>query len=573
MRLVVVFLVHTLAVRGGVGDRYSDYSAAGLPNYNMDYGNRGAAHVDEYPDRSPDASVLLDYKYEEDSRDAVKTFPGKHADEDLWQKPKAKGRRSNKITHNNEGEIDASEDLVPKYKSNRRFIKHRTRIKDAEIEKPSRRLVHNPRRSENIDDLDDRDDFELSKRHPHEGNIDSDRFAIRHTTLRVPRRKPRDRTIKQAPDPSFEADSDEDIAKLKRVDDSDNIDNIIKNHPLKDLVKNKVNSKAYPDYEEYENMDLKRINKLKNRLPELFRRTKASEPEPASTRRLQEFYYRRAFPSEEAETSTVTWKPVTTTTEKPTSSEVQTTQTTNATEPAPSVQTTMKINSNLSLAEQSRLSILKKAQRKESSKNKTTTKPPVLLQVTNKLQTMVMVERIHQEPVLRARQIFEDSPERIQKAKELMRRKLIAGARNIHELTDNWDELICDYIDLSLLDNKTNDFCYSASPETTTTKPASVAERELRALLGHRQRKDIPVTAPIQKLPATFAPYAVDAYVDDQWNTFIVTNNTHRALKYQMAFHIRDGAGEVAQWRRERIDRARNEGRVVARDLRSGEPR
>nr|XP_032527696.1 uncharacterized protein LOC116777978 [Danaus plexippus plexippus] len=488
----------------------------------MEYGSRGAAPIDEYPDRSPDASVLLDYKYEEDSRDAVKTYPGKHADDDVWQKPKGKGRRSNKISHANEEEIDASEDLVPIYKSNRRFIKHRTRIKDAETEKPSRRLVHHPRRSDDIEDLDDRDDFELSKRHPHEGNIDSDRFAIRHTTMRVPRRKPRDRTIKQVPEQRLHADSDEDISKIKRVDDADNIDNIIKNHPLKDLVKNKVNSKAYPDYEDYENMDIKRINKLKNRLPELFRRTKASEPEPASTRRLQEFYYRRVFPSEEAETSTVTAKPVTDTTEKPTSSVVLTTQITNTTQTVPSIQSTEKLNSNLSLAEQSRLSILKKAQRKESSKNKTTTKPPVLLQVTNKLQTVVMVERIHQEPVLRARQIFEDSPERIQRAKELMRRKLLAGARNIHELTDNWDEMICDYIDVSLLD----------TPETTTSKPASVAERELRALLGHRQRKDIPVTIPVQKLPATFPPYAVDDYVDDQWNTFITTNKTHRHPNY-----------------------------------------
>lgn len=103
-----------------------------------------------------------------------------------------------------------------------------------------------------------------------------------------------------------------------------------------------------------------------------------------------------------------------------------------------------------SLAEKSRLSILRKAQRKDEVRNATwTTKPPVLMQVTRRMRTMVMVEPADES---HAREVSQDSPERLERAKHLMRRKLVAGARNVHELTDNWDELVCDYIDVSLLD-------------------------------------------------------------------------------------------------------------------------
>lgn len=107
--------------------------------------------------------------------------------------------------------------------------------------------------------------------------------------------------------------------------------------------------------------------------------------------------------------------------------------------------------SNMSLAEKSRLSILK-SQKKDSVRN-TTTKPPVLMQVTQKMQTMVVVEP-NDKVQLRAREVFEDSPDRVANAKKLMRHKLVSGARSIQELTDNWDEMICDYIDVSLLDNR-----------------------------------------------------------------------------------------------------------------------
>lgn len=116
--------------------------------------------------------------------------------------------------------------------------------------------------------------------------------------------------------------------------------------------------------------------------------------------------------------------------------------------------TTSKSSTELSLAEKSRQSILKKAQRKESLKNVTlTTKPPVLMHVTKKMHTLVMVEPQKSEPEFRARAVFDDSPERLARAKRLMRRKLVSGARSIQELIDNWDEMVCDYIDVSLLEN------------------------------------------------------------------------------------------------------------------------
>lgn len=119
-----------------------------------------------------------------------------------------------------------------------------------------------------------------------------------------------------------------------------------------------------------------------------------------------------------------------------------------------STTSTPKSSTELSLAEKSRQSILKKAQRKESLKNVTwTTKPPVLMHVTKKMHTLVMVEPQKLEPEFRARAVFDDSPERLARAKRLMRRKLVSGARSIQELIDNWDEMVCDYIDVSLLEN------------------------------------------------------------------------------------------------------------------------
>lgn len=56
---------------------------------------------------------------------------------------------------------------------------------------------------------------------------------------------------------------------------------------------------------------------------------------------------------------------------------------------------------------------------------------------------------------------------------------------------------------------------------------ASVAERELKAVLGHRQRKE--VSFPADALPTTFPPNAVDPAFEDEWRTFI--QNKSMSLK------------------------------------------
>lgn len=118
-----------------------------------------------------------------------------------------------------------------------------------------------------------------------------------------------------------------------------------------------------------------------------------------------------------------------------------------------SIGTTTESTSILSFAEKSRLSILKKSQKKENEKGELSKKPPVLLQVTSKMATIVMVEpHTSADPWMRARHSLEESPQNLEKVKRLMRHKLVAGAKSIQDLTNNWDDMVCDYIDVSLLD-------------------------------------------------------------------------------------------------------------------------
>lgn len=141
---------------------------------------------------------------------------------------------------------------------------------------------------------------------------------------------------------------------------------------------------------------------------------------------------------------------------KPRSTTTNATQTTTAstTNTTTQASTTKNETADLSLAEKSRLSILKKAQRKEGMNFHATEKPPVLLQVTSYMPTVVMVEPPSSTvPWLRSKELEEDSPARIELVKRLMRHKLVAEAKSIHDLTDNWDEMICDYIDMSILDS------------------------------------------------------------------------------------------------------------------------
>lgn len=106
----------------------------------------------------------------------------------------------------------------------------------------------------------------------------------------------------------------------------------------------------------------------------------------------------------------------------------------------------------MSLAEKSRLSILRKSQKKESSRDESKTKPPVLLQVADRMHTVVMVEpKKADDPWLKAYGNEEDSAETIAQVKRIMKRRLIANAKSVRDLTDNWDDIICEYVDVSQL--------------------------------------------------------------------------------------------------------------------------
>lgn len=49
--------------------RYDDYSEAPMPQYSIEYDAKDPAPLaDEYSDRSPDAAISLDYKFEEEPK-------------------------------------------------------------------------------------------------------------------------------------------------------------------------------------------------------------------------------------------------------------------------------------------------------------------------------------------------------------------------------------------------------------------------------------------------------------------------------------------------------------------------
>ncbi|XP_047525009.1 uncharacterized protein LOC125062854 [Pieris napi] len=439
--------------------RYADYSGARMPFYHEDYPNRDSLPRDDYPERSPDASVPLDYKYEEPSSGIYEGQTENSVGEnDAWQIE----RKNNRL-------IDEEEDYnhdIDKY-SEEREIKSNHRVEDTpstkgkKLKKVDNNLSHQGRRrftnsksrSRYWDQVEDNRDIETRNK------IDiRNKFRPRGEVRRAGRRKPRERedvtreAIFEA-DRNFETgESSEDealslqgvrrrVGNERRKDDDSFI-------PHRDL--GSMANKNYPNYEEY--YDMKRaLNIRNNLLPNP--RNKVSETQmPLSVRPLENWFRRANIPDSSDERATLT---------ESTSSLLQTTttsaDTTTLSTLISSLKTTVHVlnSSDLSLAEKSRLSILKKAQRKESIGNTLTTKPPVLMQVTDRLQTVVMVESPgSQLQRMQAREISDDSPDRISRAKRLMRHKLLSNAKNIHELTNNWDELVCDYIDVSLL-NKT----------------------------------------------------------------------------------------------------------------------
>ncbi|CAH4039028.1 unnamed protein product [Pieris brassicae] len=402
--------------------RYADYSGARMPFYHEDYHNRDSLPRDDYPERSPDASVPLDYKYEEPSSGKYEGQTENSVEEnDAWQ-----------IDKKNNRPIDEEEDYnnnIDKYSEERESnhrVEDRPSTKGKKLKKDDHNLSHQGRRrftnsksrSRYWDQVEDDRDIQTRNK------IDiRNKFRPRGEVRRAGRRKAREREDVTS-EAIFEADrnfessesSEEESLSLqgirrrvgydRRKDDSSFIP--------RDL--GSMADKNYPNYEEY--YDMKRaLNIRNNLLPNP--RTKVSEtPMQLSVRPLENWFRRANIPEASGERATLS---------ESTSSLLQNTTTSAVTTTLSTVNRSLKTtvhlqnSSDLSLAEKSRLSILKKAQRKESiGGNTLTTKPPVLMQVTDRLQTVVMVESpgSHLQR-MQAREISDDSPDRIARAKQV----------------------------------------------------------------------------------------------------------------------------------------------------------
>ncbi|XP_069364899.1 uncharacterized protein [Maniola hyperantus] len=517
--VLIVLLVSALARTGA--DRYGDYAAVGMPHYSMEEGGRDAAPpAEDYLERSPDAPLPFDYKYEEDS-DKINKLPNE--EEEIWHDQSKKLRRP--LNPADDDELQKHEEAsLLKPIASRKNRRHRTRIKTEELDREQISYRHKaaskvPRRKKEKNALDNRNEYHANKGRKLEDNsVESDDIDSRDTTEKVIRRKPRDRRINPRRMNVHDEDDDDlrtlerdDTKHFVRDDDAEYPDNpkanprrfMVERPPRPFPAKTKMRNKNYPEYDD-DYYDMKRVNDMKNKLPDLLRKTLASSAETPTTRPVQD------FPAPSLADLPGTPTRSTTTTE--------TTVFTKTTDVATAPSSKNVSNStDLSLAEKSRLSILKKSQRKDELKNVSlTSKPPVLLQVTKRMHTLVMVEP-PQDVRLRAREVVDDSPERIARAKKLMRRKLLAGARSVHDIAEHWDDVVCDYIEVALLDD-------------STFPSASVAERELKAFLGHRQRKEAPSS---QRPPAahpapTFPPDAVHPALSDEWVHFLDANHARK---------------------------------------------
>ncbi|CAK1588113.1 unnamed protein product [Parnassius mnemosyne] len=425
------------------GAHYGDYAAAEMPHYGSEEYHESAREaapaVDDYNDRSPEAPASPDYKYEDHLN--LKTVNIKTDDSGLKSTLKpSRVQRPNLRAHVDRNKVKSA--FHQRKKS-------RNSVKKAEI---NEKQLRNGRIRSN-DVIDKEDDFIGDDRY--QDRFEDDKVYTRATTERVVRRKPRDRSF-GSPEIEIENDESEDdddeelknehshvkdaeysvteesVALPAQSDESKHLNTneeteaFRQQSPDDDLISRleakKLDQKKEDQYQDY--YDMKRVNNIKKKITVLYRRTKAVN-----------FITEKKSPTITKVTTRLSATKTITTSAK-------------------SIEST---TTDLSLAEKSRLSILKKAQLKEGLMDKrATVKPPVLMQVSQKMNTVVMVEPRKQNLNVNLMGSLggpvSDSPERLARAKRLMRRKLVAGARSIHDLTDNWDEMICDYLDVAQLD-------------------------------------------------------------------------------------------------------------------------
>ncbi|XP_045490129.1 uncharacterized protein LOC111003335 [Pieris rapae] len=266
--------------------RYADYSGARMPFYHEDYPNRDSLPRDDYPERSPDASVPLDYKYEEPSSGKYEEPTENSVGEnDAWEID----RKNNRL-------IDEDEDYnhdIDKYseeRSNHR-VEDRPSTKGKMLKKDNHNLSHQGRRrftnsksrSRYWDHVEDNRDIETRNK------IDiRNKFRPRGEVRRAGRRKAREREDVTS-EAIFEADrnfesgetSEDEALSLqgirkrvgyeRRKDDGSFI-------PHRDL--GSMAEKSYPNYEEY--YDMKRALNIRNNLLPI-PRTKETQASSSTT--------------------------------------------------------------------------------------------------------------------------------------------------------------------------------------------------------------------------------------------------------------------------------------------------
>lgn len=164
-------------------------------------------------------------------------------------------------------DLNPNDNLMPKFRSNRRFRKHRPKSKQR-IASESKRFSNYERQ---YDDIDINNDF--SKKQKDDIEVESD-LDFKYTTQKIIRRKVRDRTLSQERIESIESDDD-----FERKIEEENIERRA-NGPRSGSAgrirapipeSRKFNLKNYAQDDEY--FDMKRVNNLKHKLPELLRRT------------------------------------------------------------------------------------------------------------------------------------------------------------------------------------------------------------------------------------------------------------------------------------------------------------
>lgn len=235
-----------------------------------------------------------------------------------WRKSGRKHRelvRPSKIDASIRNKFDHDDDEIPKFRTNRRYSKHRSRLKN-EIEEdtlPRRHNKYSRDRKDDSSELDRKDYLHVDKDYvPDDKNKEFDddvKFMREVTTKRPNRRRPREREFKrrhredilneyvedaisEAPKSDIELEPETLRADMRRLrtteirmpheharfaphgEDEDEAREDPREEPREEPVKGvpgKFKAKGYDEYDDY--YDMKRVHNIKNKLPSLLRRT------------------------------------------------------------------------------------------------------------------------------------------------------------------------------------------------------------------------------------------------------------------------------------------------------------